>query len=284
MPELPEVENVRRTLASVLVGRVIEHVRVKRRDVIHGDSRGAALLHRGRISRVERHGKQLALVAARDGGTPCVCVHLGMSGSLRHVPAPARGPSARPLDHTHVSWRLDDGSMLRFRDPRRFGGLWTFENERLLRSQRWSALGADALTVRPGHLLRAFQSTSRNVKVALLDQRLVAGLGNIYVDELLFECRIHPLTPCRTLDSDRTRRLVRRMRRLLQQATAQGGSTLRDYVDGQGRPGRFQQIHRVYGRDGEPCSICHRLLVRSLVGGRGTVHCPSCQKRPILAL
>jgi formamidopyrimidine-DNA glycosylase len=281
MPELPEVENVRRSLSDALVGRTVESVRVRRRDVVHGSARPPDLLRGCRIRSVRRHGKQLALMgaAAHDRQVDrCVCVHLGMSGSLQAVPAHRRGGGpARPVPHTHVTWTLDDGTQVRFVDPRRFGGIWTFADSNELVQHRWRALGEDALVIRPGSLLQSFQRTQRALKPALLDQNLVAGLGNIYVDELLFNCRLHPLTPCRTLTLNRIQALVRCMRQLLHRATRCGGSTVRDYVDGHGRPGHFQNAHQVYGRAGQSCVRCRKPLRRQIVAGRGTVFCPGCQ-------
>jgi formamidopyrimidine-DNA glycosylase len=298
MPELPEVENVRRTLAARIKGKTITAVQLHRRDVVCGRATAKALLGGQRIADVARHGKQLVLIGdersntprsmARSGRTPlhcaldlpCVCIHLGMSGSLRIVP-PVRGGrhqrSQIPGPHTHIVWQLDDGSQMHFRDPRRFGGVWPFPTRRELVRARWQQLGADAMAIQPRHLHRQFSRTRRTLKAALLDQRLIAGLGNIYVDELLHGCGLHPLTPCRALDIGQVQRMVRRLRRLLARATDQGGSTLRDYVDAESNPGRFQTAHRVYGRGGHPCGRCGVPLNVIQVAGRTTAYCPSCQ-------
>ena len=289
MPELPEVETVRRSLARHVVGRTIRSVVLHRRDVVHGRASRGALLCGCRIHRILRHGKQLALCGSKSRtpyGLGCVCVHLGMSGSLRLVRLASGAAitghregteNAVMLPHTHVVWTLDDASELRFRDPRRFGGIWTFSSHQVLYRRRWHALGTDAMLIKPAEMLQRFSKSKRPVKAALLDQNVVAGLGNIYVDELLFRCGLHPLTPTSNLDPRSVRDLVRKMRRLLARATRLGGSTLRDHVDSTGRPGRFQAAHRVYGRVGQKCRRCGRRLLAIRVAGRMTVYCPDCQ-------
>lgn len=293
MPELPEVECVRLSLERLLVGRRIQAVRVSRPAVITGRGDDAALLVGQKVSKVIRHGKQLAMVA-RSGG--CVCVHLGMSGQLcvmadgqADLPTMKRtgtmtgSPATVDLPpHTHVLWALDEGLLVRFTDPRRFGGLWTFENEDELIAKRWSVLGPDALRITPGQLSAGLSRTQRGLKAALLDQRLVAGLGNIYVDELLFSAKLHPLLPADRLDAKHVPGLVGRMKTLLIGAIARGGSSLRDYVDAENRRGRQQDRHRVYGRSGQRCKRrgCGGTIQSQQVAGRTTAWCPRCQLSP----
>lgn len=269
MPELPEVECVRRTLEPALMNQTFVDAAVFRRDIITGPSQPPDLLVRDPIARINRHGKQLALVA-RSGR--CVCIHLGMTGSLKW----SRHPDT-PQNHVHIQWQLADGSALSFRDPRRFGGIWTCPSHPHLVQRRWSRLGPDALTITASQLAQGLAGRSVSLKAALLNQAIVAGLGNIYVDELLFACRLSPLQPAGRVDLPDLQRLVRRMRSLLQRAIEGGGSTLRDYVDGNGAAGRFQQRHRVYGRGGQPCRSCRTPLATTTVAGRSTVHCQTCQ-------
>lgn len=268
MPELPEVETIRRALADALVGRRVTRARVHRPDVLRGPR---TLLQNQRITHVLRLGKQLALVG--DAGHT-VCIHLGMSGSLRLTPPRTDPP---PHDHIHLRWLLDDGSQLRFRDPRRFGGVWSFAQESALWHARWDRLGPDALDITPAELRRRLSMTRRAVKAALLDQHLVAGLGNIYVDELLFAVKLHPLRPADGLAPADPARLVRAMRRILGQAVDAGGTTLRDYVDASGNPGGFQKRHRVYGRADQPCHRCKTKVMTMVIAGRTTAFCPGCQ-------
>ena len=273
MPELPEVENVRLGLVHTVVGQRIVGVTIRRADVVEGLCNPAGLLRGQTIARIDRLGKQLALVADTSD-EPCVCVHLGMTGSLRYYPAEQM---LKPDAHTHVTWRLENGGHLAFRDPRRFGGLWIFPSVSALQATRWSRLGEDALAIAPGRLHAQLKRTRRPTKSALLDQAVVAGLGNIYVDELLYGCRISPLRPACDLTLPEVRGLVGRMRRLLNRAVRAGGSTLRDYVDVGGRSGGYQLQHKVYGRSGEACLRCDRPLCTTTASGRTTVYCGSCQ-------
>lgn len=273
MPELPEVETVRRTLAKRVVGKGVERVTVRRADVVRGST---TLLQRaGVITDVLRHGKQLAL-ACDDGRR--VCVHLGMSGSLQVSPVSSKQRKA--ASHEHVAWILDDGSQLVFRDPRRFGGVWVFEDHDTLVAKRWSKLGVDALALTTRDLHAALGRKRRSaIKATLMDQSVVAGLGNIYVDEVLFRCGVWPGTPGSELDGDKVACLVAEVRKVLRDAIRFRGSSLRDYVDGNGRRGNFQARHKVYGRAGQACVVCDAALESFVLAGRTTVACPSCQPR-----
>lgn len=272
MPELPEVERVRLTLAAHLLGQAVQHVRLHRRDIITGSNRPAALLAGATVHDIRRHGKQLALIAP-DGR--CVAIHLGMTGSLRYSQQP---PNVATDKHIHVVWTLAGGGMLAFRDPRRFGGLWTFPSFDALCEARWSSLGPDALAIVPARLYAALTGTHRPLKAALLDQGILAGLGNIYVDELLFQCGLDPRKWADSLALPRVQAMVRAMRTLLRRAIAAGGSSISDYTDGNGEAGSFQNRHQVYGRSGKPCRRCGKTLVGFSLAGRTTVRCPRCQK------
>jgi formamidopyrimidine-DNA glycosylase len=283
MPELPEVEQVRRSLASHVTGRRIVRVELRRADVVdfgHGKppaakARRVALLEGQSIDAVERHGKQLAVLTA-DEAAPVVCIHLGMTGSLTYRPPPR---SRAPAKHTHIVWHLDDGGVVSFHDPRRFGGVWCFPNRAALMASRWSRLGDDALRIEPTTLHANLRRTTRGLKAALLDQTVVAGLGNIYVDELLFSRGLHPCRKANRLKGEAVEQLVRAMRDLLERAIASGGSTLRNYVDADGQAGGFQFEHKVYGRGGQECCRCLAVLRSRQIAGRTTVYCPTCQRR-----
>lgn len=282
MPELPEVENVRLTLARHIAGQAVQAVTLHRADIVTGQRDAAALLVGSSIAEVIRQGKQLALVS--EAGR-CVCVHLGMTGSLRFTPAASDKPvvdtldcqpPGKPRDHIHVTWKLPAGT-LHFRDPRRFGGIWTFGDLDTLHSQKWNALGPDALKVGPAALHGKLTCTQRPLKAVLLDQSVLAGLGNIYVDELLYKACLSPLMPACLLTRPQAAGLVRRMRTLLHHAIEAGGSTLRDYVDTDGQTGGYQNHHHVYGRANKPCKRCKTKLMAETVAGRTTVFCPQCQ-------
>jgi formamidopyrimidine-DNA glycosylase len=276
LPELPEVETVRRSAERFLKGNAVASVRLARRDVVRGSWRRFPLLEGATIARVVRHGKNLAILA-EDGRA--LGVHLGMTGQLLCLPAGAR---ATRTDHVHATWRLERrgeliGRLL-FRDPRRFGGLETFEDEASLR-ERWARLGPDAATVGGEALRAALGGSKRPVKAGLLDQEAVAGIGNIYADEALFAARIHPLRRCDALTGEEWESLAREVRRVLAEAIEARGSTLRDYRDAEGAAGSFQTRHLVYGRAGAPCARCGRPLTRLTVAQRTTVACDACQAR-----
>lgn len=285
MPELPEVETVRCSLAGALVGHRIVAVRILTRSVVtlpEGPPAGfsrtrktqtpvsgprAALLKGSTITAVLRHGKQLALVGGRG---PVVCIHLGMTGSIPICSGP------RPK-HTHIEWLFDNGSIARFVDPRRFGLVVEHPSYESLIQERWSFLGPDALTLRMADLTRACLGHQRPVKSILLDQALIAGIGNIYADESLFRARIHPQRAAASLDRVELRVLATAIRTVLRRAVQAGGSTIRDYRKPDGKTGSFQHQHLVYGRAGCPCTVCRRPLNRSQVAGRTTVFCFACQ-------
>jgi formamidopyrimidine-DNA glycosylase len=283
VPELPEIEHLRRTLEPVLVGASVTRVRLLRADVLRARLAGTggrlwaaarSLLGGARIEVLSRHGKELAVVA-HDGRV--LCIHLGMSGQLRFVPA---GSPLPRRDHVHCQWLVHSpagAGRLVFRDPRRFGGLWGYATVGALRRERWARLGPDALDVAPAVIRQALARTRRPVKAALLDQRLIAGVGNIYADEALFAAGVHPLTPACRLDPAASRRLAAALRAILRRAIRWGGSSLRDYVDATGGPGRFAARHKVYGRASLPCVRCGSTLEGRQVGQRTTVFCPGCQ-------
>lgn len=230
-----------------------------------------------RIERLERHGKQLAIVAERGG--PVLIVHLGMTGQLRYV---ARGESAAREDHIHVRWVFGDeaqGASLLFRDPRRFGRITPAASMADLLAQEWSRLGPDALRVRAADLAASLSRTTRNIKAALLDQEIIAGIGNIYADETLHRARLHPLTPAHSLTRPQVRSLSAAIRTVLSRAVRAGGTTLRDYVDGNGQAGNHRANLLVYDRAGRPCAACGQPLIASVVAQRTTTFCHQCQPR-----
>jgi formamidopyrimidine-DNA glycosylase len=277
MPELPEVETVRRSLGPHLLGRRIERVVVARADVLRNAprrERRAALGEGATVRELVRHGKQLAFVLGPAGA---VHVHLGMSGQL--FVTPPGGACARP-DHIHVRWTLEDGSSLHFRDPRRFGGVWTYASLDALREKRWSVLGPDALDIRAPALRARLAESKRAIKACLLDQGVLAGVGNIYADESLFLAGIHPLRSAASLEDAEIDRLAAKIRRVLREAVAARGSTLRDFVDAEQRRGGQQDRFRVYGRRGCPCPSCGQPLSSLTVAGRTSTICPWCQPGP----
>lgn len=274
MPELPEVEHARTVLERSVVGRTITRVIHFNRAVCEPDAGTRltrhTLLEGARIAAIDRRGKQLAF-CAKDGRV--LAVHLGMTGRLALCDAPAGTP---PEPHTHARWLLDDHSELRFIDPRRFGGLWTFPSFDRLHAARWSRLGPDALDITPADLARALRG-SAPLKCALLDQHRLAGLGNIYADEVLFHARLSPYTPAGGISPAALERLADAIRTILRVAINCGGSTLRDYLDPLGSRGTFQDRHAVYARPGLPCPTCGTPLVGTRLAQRSTTWCAPCQ-------
>lgn len=274
MPELPEVQTVVNTLRPRVRGRTIREVRLTRDDVLTPPGVDFARLVAGRtVAEISRRAKRI--VFTLDNGQRFY-IHLGMSGRLT-VQSPA-DPVPR---HTHLLIGLDaqPATELRFTDPRRFGGIWWLGD-----APDDALVGPEPLTVRPAQLAKRLARTTRAVKNALLDQAVIAGLGNIYVDESLFAAGIHPLTPANRLTVEQVNRLNRAIKTTLRRALRHRGSTLRDYRDADGNSGGFQSLHRVYGREGERCRTCRATIERIVLGGRSTHFCASCQPKDTGAL
>jgi formamidopyrimidine-DNA glycosylase len=270
MPELPEVETVVARLDARLRGAVVESVRLLRRDIVKGSPRS---LHRALISktlrRVRRHGKRI--ICELSPATE-LNFHLGMTGNLLvvHRDEPL-------LDHTHLRVGfVGRPEELRFRDPRRFGGVWLGNGSSRQVGRFSRTQGPDVLEVRLPEFRRILDRR-RQIKALLLDQQVIAGLGNIYCDESLFRAGIHPLTAASDLNRAEVATLLRSIRAVLRQAIAAGGSSLRDYRNADGEPGWFQVRHRVYDREGEPCRRCRTPIERIVVASRSTWLCPRCQ-------
>jgi formamidopyrimidine-DNA glycosylase len=274
VPELPEVETVRRALAPVLEGRRLERVRIDdpllTRPFAPG---GVARRFRGeRIATLERRGKYL--VMQFDSGR-ALLMHLRMTGSLRHLPAGrlADDPYRRAVV------RLDDGSTLAYRDVRRFG-TWLLLEAGELEPYLAARIGPEPLdaSYRAVDLADRLAGRRAPIKAAILDQRTVAGIGNIYADEALWRARIHPRREAGSLDAAEVRALHRGIRHALELGISRQGATLRDYRRPGGEPGAMQDEFRVYGRAGEPCERCGTPIERVVLAGRGTWYCPTCQR------
>ncbi|MGA9277222.1 bifunctional DNA-formamidopyrimidine glycosylase/DNA-(apurinic or apyrimidinic site) lyase [Ilumatobacter sp.] len=278
MPELPEVETVRRGLERHLVGRRITRVEVGRERVVRRTSREELIagLTDTTVLAADRRGKYV--LCPLDSGESMM-IHLRMSGQVLL----AEGGAARP-PHTHVVMYLDDGREAWFVDPRTFGEVVVFDPERIdVELPGVAALGVDPIADEfpRSELRRIVRSTSRALKPLLLDQHVIAGIGNIYADEVLHRARLRPDRAANTVDAAGTWRLHDAIVDILSASIAAGGSTLGDaqYVDLMGQVGSYQDDHRVYGRTGERCSTCGRGWIRRTVsGGRSTHFCPVCQR------
>jgi formamidopyrimidine-DNA glycosylase len=274
MPELPEVETVRRSLEPALYeGTVVElatsGLPLRQRAV---DAAGLErALVGARFVAARRHGKYLLLDTDRRD---TLVVHLGMAGRLLLGDADAPSPK-----HTHVRLALSSGKALRFVDPRRFGTVRLYEGEALGRASELASLGPDPLAegFAVEILAAGLSRTRRDLKTALLDQRLIAGLGNIYVSEALFEARLSPRRRAHTLRRAEITALHRAIVAVLRRGVRNRGTSFSDYVDADGRSGDNQRRLWVYGRTGEPCRRCGTRIRQFVQAARSTFHCPTCQ-------
>jgi formamidopyrimidine-DNA glycosylase len=293
MPELPEVETVRRGLKPVLVGHAIERVEQRRPDLRFPLPHAFAQRMRGRrIERLERRGKYL--LAHLDKGE-ALLMHLGMSGRFTvHAPDGRDGRVGKfahevggDAKHDHVVFHMDRGATVTYNDPRRFGYMLLIPEAELSEHPLLRGLGVEPLSAQltPEYLARRAKGKAVDLKAFLSDQRIVAGLGNIYVCEALFRAGLSPTRPAASLarkdgrPTERARRLETALRTVLQDAVAAGGSSLRDYRHADGAPGTFQHTFSVYGREGQPCkrSGCGGKVRRIVQAGRSTFFCPKCQ-------
>jgi formamidopyrimidine-DNA glycosylase len=274
MPELPEVETIRQKLEPNLVGRRFDRVEI-------GDPRlvrpfepvaVAAELQGERVSALERRGKYLIV---RFESERALLIHLRMTGSLRH----AASGTLNDDPHRRAVVNLDDGSDLAYRDVRRFG-TWQLLEPGELEPYLEERLGVEPLdrSFTARRLATQLEGRRAPIKAALLDQRTVAGLGNIYVDEALWRAQIHPLRPAGMLGGDELALLTRSIKDALKAGVKRQGASLRDYSTPDGGRGRMQDRFRVYGREGRPCGRCGTPIDKIRTAGRGTWYCPSCQR------
>ncbi len=279
MPELPEVETVRRTLSPILGARITKTWWSGKNLRLNTPVDLLALRKAGRgaqIEAVRRLGKYL-LIDLLD--RPAVLlVHLGMSGRLRYFPAKSQRPA-----HTHVEWSLEDGRTLRYSDPRRFGNVELLQRGAERAHTSLAKLGPDPLNegVDAALFYAACRRTARPIKVALLDQHLVAGVGNIYASEALHVAGIHPQTPAKNLSAERCARLAAAIVEVLERALEHGGTSLRDFVHADGHAGENSHYLWVYDRGGAACPEpgCPGTIKRTVQQNRASFFCPRCQRK-----
>ena len=271
MPELPEVETVVRDLRPLLVGRAFARIEVGRKALRSKWSRTweASLLNQ-RVVAIQRRGKWILI----DLGEPWLLVHLGMTGQFTVA------GTALPRDtHTHIVFTLDDANELRFRDIRRFGSVVYYPNrEKLDAVFVANRLGLEPFDLDAATWHAALRSTRRNLKSILLDQTIVAGVGNIYADESLFAARLHPTLLGHAVTAKQAETLRQAIVAVLTRAIERRGSSIRDYVGGSGLKGEMQNEFRAYGRTGEPCLVCRTPIEKITLAGRSTHFCPKCQR------
>jgi formamidopyrimidine-DNA glycosylase len=274
MPELPEVETIRRGLERFLPGRSFTRLDVhdpRLRTPLRPATLRRRLVGR-RVEALKRRAKYL-LVELDDGSV--LVLHLGMSGRLSWTTA------EQPLEpHTHVVFQFDSEKELRFRDHRRFGMLFVVRRERLDHHPRFAHLGPEPLEAgfSPGYLLERSRGVRRPLKNFLMDATVVVGVGNIYASETLHRARVHPSTAAARLRLPRWERVHAAVRHTLESALVAGGTTLNDFHSVDGREGEFQVQLDVYGREGEACGRCGRIIRRVVQSGRSTFYCPGCQR------
>ncbi|MBU2269896.1 MAG: bifunctional DNA-formamidopyrimidine glycosylase/DNA-(apurinic or apyrimidinic site) lyase [Alphaproteobacteria bacterium] len=287
MPELPEVETVRRGLEPVLTGARLSRVRQNRPDLrFPFPDRFPERLDGAVVERIDRRAKYL-LMPLSTGET--WVTHLGMTGRFTlDGDAVGEFEEAAPLagKHEHLSLCAVNGkttTRIGFADARRFGFMGLIPTEAVEAHPWFAGLGPEPLGngFSGAHLAEAFVAKKQSIKVSLLDQRIIAGLGNIYVSEALFRARISPLALAGKVSKPRLETLAARVRDVLNDAIAAGGSTLRDFANADGGQGYFQHRFDVYGREGKPCAGegCGGVVKRIVQGGRSTFYCPTCQKR-----
>jgi formamidopyrimidine-DNA glycosylase len=290
MPELPEVETIARGLARRVTGDAIESVWLgqKKEPLKSPAAEIAATLEHSRIAAVRRMGKHIVFDLERNGAARAVSrkarsragegacppdahchaqwiVHLGMTGRLQVCE-----PHAKVEKHTHAILHLASGRELRFLDPRRFG--------RLSVAASFETSGIEPLEIDEERFVALFRGRKTPIKSALLNQKLLRGVGNIYADESLFRAGIRPRRRASTITRKQFGKLLRAIKDVLAEAIALGGSSISDYVDADGEEGFFQLQHRVYGREGQPCHVCKSAIKRVVMAGRSSHYCPSCQK------
>ncbi|TSB48028.1 DNA-formamidopyrimidine glycosylase [Alkalicoccobacillus porphyridii] len=273
MPELPEVETVRRTLEALIIGKTIDAVEIAWPNIIKrpDDTKQFEAELKGQtIHSMQRRGKFL-LFELND---IVLVSHLRMEGRYGVY----KNEDA-PVPHTHVIFSFTDGMELRYQDVRKFGTMHIFEKGMEETMMPLSQLGVEPFSEQftLNLLQEAANRTTRKIKPFLLDQKTVVGLGNIYVDEALFRAGIHPERLAKSLTKNEFKLLHEKIVQTLSQAVEMGGSSVKSYVNGQGEMGMFQQTLEVYGRKNEPCKHCEDVIVRTVVGGRGTHFCPTCQ-------
>ena len=271
MPELPEVETTARGLRGRIVGRVVRGVDVRWARTVANlppDGLAAALAGR-RVRAVGRRGK-LLLIHFDDGSS--VAIHRRMTGNLLHRPA---GAEEEP--HLRLALRFDDGSALRFVDSRKFGRLAYFPTQAVLECYLDETTGVEPLDDLDAARLAALLAGRRRLKPLLLDQKVLAGIGNLYADEILWHARLHPERIAGDLGREELERLGTAIRAVLSEAIERRGTSLSDYRDAAGEPGENQAYLQVYGRAGLPCGRCGSAIRKYVLGQRGTHLCPSCQ-------
>lgn len=274
MPELPEVETIKRVIEPQIQGLTIENVTVKRPEVTAYPTADefCSLLTGQTVSHMTRRGKFLVI---QLNSNDCIILHLRMTGCL--LLTPADYPEEK---HTHVIFRLNNGKELRFSDTRRFGRLWLLKNGEADTYSGIEKLGTEPLDklLTAEYLKFLLGKRKKAVKECLLDQSVIAGIGNIYSDEILFTAGIYPARPANSLNMEEWERLAAAIPERISYFIEVNKITPEEYLETKGQDYRNTPFLQVYGQEGKPCPKCGEMLCRMVVGGRGSVYCPVCQK------
>ena len=277
MPELPEVESLRRILVRSAVGRKILNVKIAEKRLRRRVAADLAAKIAGRrIVKLSRRAKYL--IVELDGDD-VMLVHLGMSGSLTHRHDGFRADDFDPR-HDHIEFLLDDGSRLVYNDPRRFGMVQLVDRAALASTAELKSLGPEPLSreFNADYLAAKARGRTAAIKNLIMDQRIVAGIGNIYASEILFRAGVRPTRKAGRVTRSEIEKIVTATPVVLRAAIGSNGTTFRSYRDSRGRPGRFAQRLRVYGREGKPCFTCSTPIRNVVVGQRASFYCPKCQR------
>lgn len=275
MPELPEVETIRKTLKQFVIGKTIQDIRIYWPNIIKQPDDTEEFKHilmNQTFRDIRRKGKFLLFYLDDN----VLVSHLRMEGKY------SVNQQEEPLKkHTHVIFSFTDGTELRYNDVRKFGTMHVFSKGYELTEKPLSNLGPDGLdeSFTYPFLYEKLVKTNRFVKICLLDQTIVAGLGNIYVDEVLFKAAVHPLKRANKLTKKEVQAIRNAAVDTLKEAVQLGGTTIRSYTNSQGEMGMFQQTLSVYGKEDEPCKVCGKPIVKMKIGGRGSHVCTKCQKK-----
>ncbi len=274
MPELPEAEVAARQLRERVVGAMVSHCWVGRGDIVREGLSSLEWYRWAKISGVERRGKSVIMTFLRNDQTRFLAAELGMTGLLLFQKAPIKYPQ-----HTHFILHLEGASEpeVRYWNPRRFGRLSLFDQAGLDRyiSRRF---GADPLAISLEQFLRLLSSTRTRLKTLLMHQQSIAGIGNIYANEILFRARLHPDQAANQVGEAAITRLYKIMGEVLREAIMMGGSSVRDYFAPDGTEGQYKRRHLVYAKAGEPCPNVCGAMIRRAVGERSSFYCPACQR------
>ena len=275
MPELPEVEVILQQLKAHSLGGTIESFTIHRSDIVRTGQEIIPWLSRSKITDLYRKGKCIIFICTKSGTSRAILSELGMTGLWFFQSTLA---SSRQHLHAHLTLSGAQATELHYWNPRRFGRLWFFELSELEAFVQ-RRFGPEALDIREHQFIQLLQTCRGRLKPFFLNQHRLAGLGNIYANEVLFRARIHPHAACYQLRTQSCRRLYHTMQEVLQEAMAAGGSSIRDFLAPNGSPGRFQEFHQVYHKEGLPCPHGCPSLIKRIQSERSSFYCATCQKK-----